>query len=188
MAIYVREKDLDEIKERLATINTTLSKINYIESALKGQDFDFEVKRFLYQELSNLYSERKMFERAAKAMANKATMEVVFRHKIESYMQAGEFYSKALKVDDADEMFSRAIREANDLEKQKIKLTKKNIYFTLAKELEKKMKRSAAAKFYEKLVSMDLDELEKRQAKEKLISLYKSLGMFREIKLLEGVR
>ena len=187
MTIQVKEKDIDEIKEKIAKTNTILSKINYVESAIKESNFGLEIKRYLYQVLSELYEERKMFDRSAKAMSNKASMEITFRNKIESYLRAGELYSKALKADDADEMFSRASREANDLEKQKIKLTKKNIYFATARDLEKKMKRSAASKFYEKLITMNLEEIEKKEVKEKLVSIYKNLGMFREIKLLEGI-
>ena len=56
---------LDKLKE----MNTALNKINYLESALKEAGFSFEVKRFLWKELSDLYAERKMFERAARAMA-----------------------------------------------------------------------------------------------------------------------
>lgn len=188
MTIQVRERDLDEIKEKIAKTNTTLSKINYVESALKEQSFGLDIKRYLCQVLAELYSERSMFERAAKAMSNKASMEITFRNKIESYLRAGELYSKALQADDADEMFSRASREANDLEKQKIKLTKKNIYFATAHDLEKKMKRSSAAKFYEKLIAMNLEDIEKKEVKQKLTSIYTSLGMFREIKLLEGIK
>ncbi len=186
--MQVREKDLDEIKEKIAATNTVLSKIYYVESALRELSFGLDIKRYLYQALSDLYAERKMFDRAAKSMSNKASMEITFRNKIESYLQAGELYSQALKSDDAEEMFLRASREANDTEKQRIKLTKKNIYFKTARELEKKMKRSAAAKFYEKLIAMNLEPIEKKEVKEKLTGIYKSLGMFREIKLLEGIQ
>lgn len=186
--MQVKEKDLDEIKEKIAATNTVLSKIYYVESALKELSFGLDIKRYLYQVLSELYAERKMFDRSAKAMSNKASMEITFRSKIESYLTAGELYSKALKADDAEEMFLRASREANDLERQRIRLTKKNVYFGTARDLEKRLKRSAAAKFYEKLIAMNLEPIEKKEVKEKLTAIYKSLGMFREIKLLEGIQ
>jgi len=187
MAVQIREEDIEDIKERLKTMNTTLNKIDYLESALKAPGFNFETKRFLWQTLSELYEERKMFERAAKAMANKAAVEITSRDKIESYLSAAELYSKAGRVEDADEMFVRAGRDVEFEQRQKIILAKKNIYMTMAKDLEKKGKRASAAKFYERLIKMKLEDVEKKEIKEKLTTTYKALGLFRDLKLLEGL-
>ena len=187
MGIDIREKTVDEIEERLEEMNTDLNKINYLESALKEGGFSFEVKRFLWKNLAELFEDRKMFERAARAMANKASMEITFKDKIESYVCAGEFFAKIGHVDDADEMFMRAIRDASIEQKSRVKLARKNIYLMNARELEKKGKRASATKFYEKLVKMELDNIEKEVIKEKLVSTYNALGMFREAKLLDGV-
>jgi len=56
-----------------------------------------------------------------------------------------------------------------------------------AQELESKGKKASAVKFYEKLIKMKIEEVEKVEIKMKLISTYNALGMFREAKLLEGV-
>ena len=64
-------------------------------------------------------------------------------------------------------MFVRAGRDANNSEKVKIKLARKNIYFVLAKDLEAKGKRKGAVKFYEKLVKMNLDDVERDEIREK---------------------
>jgi tetratricopeptide (TPR) repeat protein len=187
MVVQVRERTLEEIEEKLSEMNTALNKISYLESALKEQGFSFEIKRFLWKELASLYEDRKMYERAARAMANKAGMEVTFREKINSYLSAAELFAKIGKVDDADEMFVRATRDANVEQKARVKLARKNIYLVLSKELEGKGKRASAVKFYEKLIKMNLEEVEKSEIKEKLLSIYKALGMFREARLLEGV-
>ncbi len=187
MVIQVREKTIEEIEDKLAEMNTALNKIIYLESALNISGFDFEIKRTLWKKLSSLYEERKMFERAAKAMSNKAGMEISFREKIDSYVNAAELYSRVGKVDDADEMFIRASRNANVEQKMKVKLARKNIYLISAKELESKGKRASAVKFYEKLIKMNLEDIEKNEIKDKLLSTYKALGLFREMKLLEGL-
>ncbi|MCR4284834.1 MAG: hypothetical protein NUV97_02195 [archaeon] len=187
MAINVREEDIEDIKERLKQMQTPLNKINYLESALKISGFDFETKRFLWKTLSELYEERKMFERAAKAMSNKAGIEIIYTHKVESHLSAAELYARAGRVEDADEMFTRAGRDANIEQKARIKLTQKNIYMTMARELEKKGKRATAAKFYERVIKMNLEGIEKEEIKTKLILTYKALGMFREAKLIEGL-
>jgi tetratricopeptide (TPR) repeat protein len=187
MGINVREKSIEEISRKLSAISTGLNKIVYLESALRETGFTFEIKRFLWGELAKLYSEKKMYEKAAKAMSNKAGIEITFRDKIDSYIGAAEYFSKAGRVDDAEEMFIRATREASTEQKIKIELAKKNIYLVCAKELESKGKKASAIKFYEKLIKTNIEEIEKNQIKNKLISTYKALGFFREAKLLEGI-
>jgi len=187
MGVQVRERTIEEIEEKLSTIRTELNKITYLESALREAGFSFEIKRFLYGELSRLYEEKKMYDKAARAMANKAGMEVTFREKIDSYVSAAELYARMGRVDDADEMFVRAMRDSNVEQKAKIKLARKNVYLVSALSLEKAGKRGGSVKFYEKLVRMGLEESEKNQIKKKLVVMYKALGMFREAKLLEGV-
>ena len=188
MVIQVREKTQKKIAGKLSEMNTALNKIIYLESALNVIRFDFETKRFLWKRLSGLYEERKMFERAAKAMSNKAGMEVSFREKIDSYVTAAELYSRVGKIEDADEMFVRASRDANAEQKMKVKLARKNIYLISAKELEGKGKKASAVKFYEKLIKMNLEDIEKNEIKNKLLVTYKALGLFREMKLLEGIK
>jgi len=186
MVIRVTEKTIQEIEVRLSTIDTAFNKIVYLESALKACS-GIEAKRFIWQKISELYEDRKMFEKAAKAMMGKAGFDITYSDKIDSYLRAAELYSKAGKVEDAEHMFVRASRDANDQQKEKLRLSKKNIFLVSAKELEDKGRSASSCKFYEKLVKMNLDSTEKEQIKQKLISIYKSLGRFKEIKFLEGI-
>jgi|TARA_B100001971_G_C18207302_1_gene548449 tetratricopeptide (TPR) repeat protein len=187
MIVQVKERTIEEIELKLSSMNTVLNKINYLESVIKWTGFDFEVKRFLWGKLSEFYSEEKMFERSAKAMSNRASLEVMSNERFDSYITAAEIYSKVGKIEDADEMFTRSGRDLDAVGKRKVKLARKNIYLLSAKELEDKGKKASAVKFYEKLIKMDLEEIEKNEIKEKLISTYTSLGMFREAKILEGI-
>ena len=187
MVVQVRERTIEEIEEKLAGMRTDLNKIGYLESALKESGFSFEIKRFLWGKISGLYEERKMFERAARAMANKAGVEISLRDKVDSYVTAAELFARIGKVDDADDMFVRASRDANTEQKAKVRLARKNIYSVSAKELESKGKKASAVKFYEKLIKMNLDESEKAEIKEKLLGTYKALAMFREAKLLGDI-
>jgi len=63
-------------------------------------------------------------------------------------------------------------------------LARKNIYLVLAEGLEAEGKRAGAVKFYEKLIKMNLDDIEKGKIKVKLLGMYNALGLFREAKLL----
>lgn len=187
MVVQIRESTIEEIQEKLEHMNTALNKISYLESALNIAGFSFEIKRFLYGELAKLYEDRRMFERAGKSMANKAGTEISIRDKIESCINAADFFSRAGKIHDAEDMFIRAARDAEPEQKQKVKLARKNIYMSSAKELESKARKASAVKFYEKLIKMNLEEIEKQEIKKKLLSTYKALGMFREAKLLDGM-
>ena len=151
---------------------------------MKSIGSDFETKRFLWEELGKLYENRKMFERAAKAFFNKAGFEITAKDKIDSFVTSAELYSKVGKVEEADDMFIRATREADIAQKTRVKLARKNIYTVLARELESKGKKAGAMKFYEKLYKMNLEDSEKIIIREKLKKTYISLGMFREAELL----
>ena len=183
----VQEKTIEDIEYRLGGMGTALNKIAYLESALKTGAFNFEIKRWIWNNLVELYEEEKMFDKAAGAMREKAEIEISFREKIESLLRAGEFYAKAGKIEDADNMFIRASRDASMEQKQKIKLAMKNIFIVSAKDLEEKGKRAGALRFYESLIKMGLDDVEKFDIKKKLVDTYKALGRFSDADLVEGV-
>ncbi len=184
MAVQVREKTIEEMKVKLSSMATALNKIIYLESALKTIGGNFEIKRFVWGELSGLYEERKMFERAARALGTLASMEPMFRERMDSYVMAAEMYARVGKVSDADEMFVRAARDAGGEDKAKVMLARKNVYLNAASDLERRGKRASAVKFYEKLIKIKLETLERDEIVEKLRVSYKALGMFREARML----
>jgi tetratricopeptide (TPR) repeat protein len=187
MGMQVRESTIEEIESKLGEMATPLNKIAYLESALHESGFSFEIKRFIWNELAKLYEERKMFEKAGMAMANKAGVEVTRNDKIESYLKAAEFFTKSGRVDEADDMFIRASRDGDIEDKAKIKLARKNIFMVNAQDLKKQGKKVSAVKFYEKLIKMNLLDDEKQEIKEKLIDIYKATGRFKDAELLEGL-
>ena len=83
-------------------------------------------------------------------------------------------------------MFSRASREGNSEQQGKINLAKKNIYFTIASDLEKKGRMSNGTKFYEHLLTLKIDDLEKSMIKKKLVEYYKRMGRFNEMRMIEA--
>lgn len=184
MVVQVREKTIEEMEEKIASMATALNKIVYLESALKAVNGSFEIKRFLWGELAKLYEERKMFERAARALGNLASMEPMFKDRMDSYVMAAEMFCRVGKVVEADEMFVRAARDASEADKRRVALARKNVYLGFAKELDSKGKRANAVKFYEKLIKMRLEDIEREEILEKLRVSYKALGMFREARLL----
>lgn len=185
MAIQVKEKTIEEIESKLSKMTTNLNKIAYLESAIKSSGSDFEVKRFILENLAKLYEQQKMYEKAAKAYSNKASIEIMTKNKIDSYINSAELYSKLGKLEEADDMFLKALRECPDItQKSRVKLARKNIYMQLAKDFESKGKIASSVKYYEKLYKMNLDDAEKSIIREKLKKSYTALGMFREARLI----
>jgi tetratricopeptide (TPR) repeat protein len=182
--VNVREKTIDEIEAKVGTMTTSLNKISYLESALGVAGTSFEIKRFIWGELARLYEERKMFERAARALSSLAQLEPMWKERMDSYVMAAEMFCRLGKLDDAEQMFSMAARDVGDEGKSKVLLARKNVYFRFARELERSGKRAKAVKFYERLNKMRLNKVERDEVLEKLREMYKGLGMFREMKLL----
>jgi tetratricopeptide (TPR) repeat protein len=185
MEIRVKEKSLREVEEKLNSMTNDLSKISYMESALK-ENVTFDVKRFLYDKLAEIFSQRKMYDRAALAISNKITITTTFREKMETYVHAGELFAKAGRVVDAEHMFNKALGEANTIEKEKIKQKVREVFFKNAEHLERAGKRASAVVFYERLLGMGLDEKERNSIKEKILLIYKALGEFSKARTLEG--
>ncbi len=184
MTIQVREKTIDGMEVKLSSMATALNKISYLESALNVSGGNFEIKRFVWGELARLYEERKMFERAARALGTLASMEPMFRERMDSYVMAAEMYARVGKVGDSEEMFVRAARDVGSEGKAKVMLARKNVYLNAASELERKGKRASAVRFYEKLIKIKLEAVERDEIVEKLKASYKALGMFREARML----
>lgn len=181
----IQEKTLEEIKQKLDSMTSDFNKINYLEAAL-SREFTFDIKRFLYTKLAELYEAKRMYEKAAKAITNRTINEVTFRERIASFMRAGELYIKAGKIEDGLHTYLKALTEANTTERQEIKMKIKAVLFEGAKEAEKSGRKANVIRYYEKLLELPLSPVEKQEIKAKLLAIYKALGKFSEAKALEG--
>jgi len=185
MDLRIKERSLGEIQLKLGTITNDLSKISYMENALK-ESLTFDVKRFLYTKLAEIYSSRKMFDRAALAIANKIAITITFREKIETYIQAGELFAKASRLLESEQMFNKAIGEGNTKEKEMIKEKMISTFLENAEQLDKEGKRTHSIKFYERLLAMPISEAKKQEIKQKILPIYKALGKFAEARAIEN--
>lgn len=177
--VQVLETTLEQVKEKIAGMRTNFNKADYLESAFK-KDLSIDIQRFALETLASIYDQDRMYAKAARAMSNKARFDPTFKERIVSYLRAAEFFCMGGTIDDAEEMFNRAVREANEVEKKNILQKRKEMYFTYAEKLEKQGKRSSTLKFYEKLIKIKLDDTEKEKVKEKLVKSYRLLGLFKE--------
>lgn len=181
--VQVLETSLEQLKEKLKSMRTNFNKSAYLESAFK-KDLSLEIKRFILENLSAIYTQDRMYAKAAKALSNKARFDTTFKEKIDSYIRSAELFCKTGSIEDAEEMFSRAAREANEVERLDIIKKRKEIYFSSLQGLEKQGKRASTLKFYERLIKMKLTPEEKEGVKEKLVKTYKILGRFKDAEIV----
>jgi hypothetical protein len=182
--VNVKERLYQDVKSKFDSLNTDLTKMEYLESVLKT-DATMDVKKFAYLTLTELYEKKLMFDKAAKVISAKAGYDSTFREKIDSYLRAGELFAKSGNIVLADDMFVRASREGNSEQQAKTSIARKNIFLTVASDLEKRGRMSHAVKFYEHLLSLKLDELEKSLIKKKLVDYYKRVGRFNDARIVE---
>lgn len=182
--INIREKNLEEIKEKLSSIKTNLNKAEYLESVIR-KNISLDINKFALKTLCEIYEQEKLYEKAGKSYSLRSKFDNTFKEKIENLLKAAENFCKAIKIEDAEQMFLAAYREANETERREILKKRKESYFKYGEYFEKVGKKSSAVKFYEKLINIKIEENEKTIVKEKLIKIYTQLGRLKEAKEIE---
>ena len=84
-----------------------------------------------------------------------------------------------------DEALKKAMHDANAPERAEIFITIKEFYRKQAEIFEFNRKKNHAAKIYEKLLAMDISNIEKKELKARLLGLYENLGMIKEYMALK---
>ncbi len=166
------------IEEKISTMGDYV-KISYLSLCLK-KTLDFDARKFTLLTLAKLYEERKMFNEAGKMMSFAADINTTFNGKINDFIRSTELFIKGGSYDDADMSFKKALITANTSQKNEIKNRVKEMYKVQAKEHLSNDKRKNALEAYEKLLTLELNSIEKEEVKSKLLNLYESLGKVRE--------
>jgi hypothetical protein len=187
MVIYasVKEKNLEEVKKKLAAQTSDFNQISYLEAVIAVQSLTFDIKKWAYTKLSELYEKKKYFDKAARALLNRTTIEVTYRERIATFLKAGELFAKGARMEETIQTFMKAYAEGNSSEKTMIKQKMVEVIRTAASEAERSGKKNSVIPYYQKLLELPIPESERQQIKDKLIALYKSLGKFAEMKSVE---
>ncbi len=184
--MQVKETTKEEIDAKASKMSDFL-KMEYFESCLKQhREVSFEIRKYVNTQLANLYESRSMFLEAAKNMNSLADIATTFNEKRLAFIRAMDLYIKAGTYDRADDTFKKAMACANTIEKDDIKKQVKVWYKAQGQNYEKTQKNGNALKSYEKLYSLDLQEQEKQEVRQKLLTLYNKLGKIREFNALKG--
>lgn len=177
--MLVKERNRREIEARLNGMGEYV-KIDYLSSCLK-QQLDFDTRKFVLLELADVYESKRMFSDAGKIIQNAAAINTTISGKISDFVKAGNLFVRGGNFDEADSVFDKALATcANDEQRRDVKKTKRNLYKSQAEFYFTVDKRKNAMTAYEKLLSLDLDMQEKREAQEKLLLLYEKLGKIRD--------
>ncbi|MFH1585915.1 MAG: hypothetical protein ABIB79_04050 [archaeon] len=147
-----------------------------------------DTKKFVYMKLAEIYERNRMFNDAARMCDGLAIISIAFTEKVKNHVREAELYIRSGDFRRADGAMKKAMNEANPHEKSEVYYVVKDLYKKQAREYEREMKRNKASQIYEKLLEMNITHLERREIKEKLLGLYKLLGKFDKVKLLEGMR
>lgn len=141
------------------------------------QNPPLDIKKFLYANLIEIYNRRKMFGEAAETCGRLAELMLNDEEKSGCLKKEIEFYIKAGLFEKADATLRIALSTIKSNEKPKLNLQIKEFYKQQAENYEKEKRRSMAVKTYEKILTMDISNSEKKEVEEKLSRLYKELGM-----------
>ena len=149
------------------------------------EEMTMEMKKFVLLKLAGLYEKVRMFTEAAKMCESASLVSIAFSEKIKHLLRGVELFIRAGDYDHADRLMKEAMVQASSVEKQEIYITVKRFYKDAAEDFEKKMKRAHAAKIYEKLLQMKLNDEERSGIRERLLDLYEKLGRRKEYYALE---
>lgn len=174
-----------EIEDALADKGDFV-KIERLTSFLK-EELPIDIKKFVYLKLAELYEKTGMLVDSAKMYDNAALISIAFSEKIKHYVKETELHIKAGHFDMAEESMKKAMGNANVVEKNEIYITIKDFYKRQAEAYERDIRRGHAARIYEKVLEMNISDLERLEIRKKLLVLYEKLGRFKEYKLLKGL-
>lgn len=188
--MYLREKEVKlaalnrkEIEAKLASVGDYV-KMDYLQQCLKKQ-LDFDTRRFTLTTLAGVYESRKMFYEAGRLIRASADINTTFEGKMDDFLKSALLFIKSGNFDEADVSAQKALGSANERQKLEIKIKVKDAYKSQAKEFLKKDKRKHAMDAYEKLLSLNLNVMEKKEIQKELLNLYEKLGKVREFYSLQ---
>lgn len=159
--------------------------IDNITRFLKEKSLPIDIKRFVYLKLIGIYERRNMFLDAADVYSKLPEISVNSSDKMNYLVKEVENYIKAGFFDKADATMRKIIGEVKTSEKSQTIDSIKEFYRNQAQVYEKEKRRSMAVKTYEKLLTLNLLDVEKDEINKKLLGLYKELGM---IELYMGMK
>jgi len=174
-----------EIEEFLNTKGNFMQ-IDYLKRFL-NESPPLDKRKFALLKLTEVYEKLGMCRECAQMFHNLAMISITFADKIQCHIKEAEICIRGGFFDLADKAMNKAMSEANSRQKKEVYDEVVRAYKEQASIYEAEVKRNSATRIYEKLLSMNLSDLEKQEIRGKLIYLYERLGKFKEARFMEGL-
>jgi tetratricopeptide (TPR) repeat protein len=136
-----------------------------------------DIKKFVSLKLVEIYERRNMFADAAELYGRLVETALTNSDKTNYLVKQTECYIKAGFFDKADISMKKAIAEAKVIERGKISISIKDFYNNQAQAYEKEKRRNKAVQTYERMLTLNFSDAEKKEINQKLLTLYNELGM-----------
>ncbi|NMB80924.1 MAG: hypothetical protein GYA14_03820, partial [Ignavibacteria bacterium] len=143
------ERTIPEIEAKLKIVGGDMIKIEYLENCAK-QPLPNDIKIFCFLKLAELYASKLMFKPAAKNIDLAGECATTYKDKITYFMKEIEYLMKDEDYLFIDKAFKKALNCATTSEKKVLESQLKRSFIVRAEEYEKRGKRNAAIKVYEK--------------------------------------
>lgn len=172
-----------EIEKELKTQGDYVQ-IDNITRFLK-QNLPLDLKKFVMLKLVEIYERRTMFQAAADIYNKLTEITLVNSEKTEYAIREIKSYIQAGLYDKAELTIKKVVSEVSLTERAKIVNSIRDFYKAQAEKYEKEGRRNKALQTYERMLTMNYSEIEKKEINKKLLNLYKSLGFINQYMVLE---
>jgi tetratricopeptide (TPR) repeat protein len=145
------------------------------------ENLPLDIKRFVFLKLVTVYERRSMFAEAATVYDKLIELSLTPQDKVNYRTKATECYIKSGFYDKADLSAKNLSGETKASERTKMSSSIKDFYLNQAQTYEKEKRRARAIQTYQKLLTLNLLDVEKNEINKKLLELYKETGMIKEV-------
>ena len=178
----VRERTRREIEQKFLEMNDYL-KMEYLKACLNNE-IDFDTKKFVLVKLAGLYEAKGMLIEAGKMMRAAGDINTAVGTKISDFIKSAELFIRGGDYESADAITKKAAAIAPRESAREIEGMIKEFYKIQARICVENSKRKQAAGIYEKMLTMDLNETERREVQEQLLRIYEGLGDYNKYRNL----
>lgn len=172
--LRIKERNRQEIEAKMQAMGDYV-RMDYLRRALNS-GLDFDSRKFVLVKLAQIYEERNMFADAGKLMKSAAEINTTFKAKMQDYMKSVQLFILGGNFSEADIVFAQAIASATERERAELKQSLRGYYMSQAKAYMSKDKRAQAKRTYEKILTLDLSQEERKNVQGELLKLYDRLG------------
>ncbi len=173
----------EAINDELSKLSD-FSKIYYLERLIHEKK-DLALKKYCHNKLAVIYLDKGMYSKAAENVEAIARMAVTYDEKINALMKEIKLLVQGADYQKAEAVLDKTLSIANPLRKIELRKEFVRIYKERAEEFERDMKRGSALQLYERIYKLG-DEIDKKEAREKLLVLYQRLGKLQDYNRLKG--